>query len=111
MAKKTQKEDAMTRVELENQILREMLAKAMSAKTAPRAAVQPDTTQPDERDWSKVIHTCPKCGRSGPVSELFGTRLVRGIRQKQSYCSHCRGQVASTVNFKRRRAYVPRKPR
>lgn len=35
--------------------------------------------------------TCPRCGTTGPVSELFGWRTCAGRQRPQSYCRPCRG--------------------
>lgn len=58
-----------------------------------KKAIEP--TDKPRTDWSKVIHTCPKCERTGPVDPLFGIRKVRGKELKQSYCSNCR----ATTNY------------
>lgn len=83
------------------------------ALTAPVAPVQPTpetapvATAPEPKrrgrppkvriapDWRKEIHTCPNCGRSGPVDPMFGVRLHRGLVHKQSYCVECR----KTLNY------------
>lgn len=44
-------------------------------------------------NWGKVIKTCPKCGRRGPVDPMFGTRPRRGVISPQSWCSHCRANT------------------
>jgi hypothetical protein len=45
------------------------------------------------------VKTCPKCGRTGTISELFGTRKMRSrrrdgsevvVERPQSYCRSCR---------------------
>lgn len=41
-------------------------------------------------DWKKKLHTCPQCGKTGPIETLFGTRFHRGIERKQSWCYECR---------------------
>lgn len=46
-----------------------------------------------------IVKTCPKCGKSGPIGELFGTRKMRTkrkdgsdvvVERPQSYCKGCR---------------------
>jgi hypothetical protein len=46
-----------------------------------------------EPDWTKEHHKCPRCKKEGPIDPLFGTRLVRGVRLRQSYCSECRANL------------------
>ena len=60
---------------------------------------------PDVSDLDiNAIKSCPKCGREGPIGELFGVRRVRHQRadgsegsavRPQSYCTSCRSQGAS----------------
>ena len=46
-----------------------------------------------------LVKTCPKCGKSGPIGELFGIRTMRAkrkdgtetvVERPQSYCTDCR---------------------
>lgn len=69
-------------------------ATAKRAKATKRVAEGTDAP----KDWSKVIKTCPRCGESGPVDPMFGTKPVRGIIYPQSWCSHCR----ATANYPRK---------
>ncbi len=54
-------------------------------------------SEPDV-DWTKVKTTCRKCGHKGTVFPDFGTRMVRGRRLKQAWCSRCR----ATTNYRHR---------
>lgn len=35
--------------------------------------------------------TCPKCGRSGTIDQMFGWRVMGGKKRPQSQCKKCRG--------------------
>lgn len=48
-----------------------------------------------KKNWKKVPHTCPKCGKQGHVDPDFGVRVVRGIERLQSWCHDCR----ATTNY------------
>lgn len=43
-----------------------------------------------ETDWSKVFHTCPKCGKHSDVESAFGIRPTRAGPKRQSWCRECR---------------------
>lgn len=81
---------------------------APAAHRAPKRAPRARRTSlemsenPDKKptDWRKVIKSCPKCEKSGPVEPMFGTKPIRGVIYPQSWCKHCR----ATANY-------PRKPR
>ena len=44
-------------------------------------------------DWTKVQHTCPQCGTAGSVASTFGTKTVRGVERRQSWCFDCRSKT------------------
>ncbi len=135
MAKNNRKGDDMNRMEIENQLLKEMLLKMTAAGGNPaallpvstpaapvahaalvkkrRAAVVALPTDAEPKvDWTKVMHTCPVCEKTMPVMPDFGLRIVRGITYKQSNCRVCRPKSgAHGPGFKRKRAYKPRQPR
>jgi hypothetical protein len=35
---------------------------------------------------------CPRCGRTGRLDQDFGTRVLNGRRQRQSWCRRCRSR-------------------
>ena len=35
---------------------------------------------------------CPRCGATGDAAEVFGFRIVRGRRVRQSWCRPCRSR-------------------
>jgi S-DNA-T family DNA segregation ATPase FtsK/SpoIIIE len=72
---------------LEGSTLKRHLQRVLSG-SAPRAADP------------ALLKTCPKCGATGPVAELFGMRRTRhtrkdgvevSVERPQSYCRSCRG--------------------
>lgn len=77
-----------------------------TAAPAPAQAPQATAPVPKEprrpHDWKKATHTCPKCSHTGPIETDFGTRFVRGVELKQSWCNTCR---ASTNYNQKKRTY------
>ena len=61
-----------------------------SATPAARSAADKPTTD-GPVDWTRVMATCPKCGRTGPVLPDFGiSRRRTGSERAQSWCRKCR---------------------
>lgn len=49
-------------------------------------------------DWERVKATCPRCGRTGPVEPMFGTRVrPSGVRGPQGYCKDCRVELRAAA--------------
>lgn len=101
------KKSGPTDIELLMMIARESYEKFGTAlppgfgrpNTVPRAPLKVGTVPPKPKkkiDWKKETHTCPKCGHTGRVDPDFGTRTVRGIVLRQSWCVTCR----ATTNYR-----------
>ena len=70
----------------------------LTLKRCLRHLSEAETTRSVDGSGTK---TCPKCGRTGTVSELFGTRRTKHerkdgsvvmVERHQSYCRTCRGR-------------------
>lgn len=87
---------------------REALSALTYAEIVELAATAAADAKERETDWWKVVRTCPRCGKSGPVDPMFGVKTTRGIVGAQSWCSACRAETAreyrqkARVNLKRK---------
>ena len=83
------------------------LAKVVSeaGESDPPAKRGPGRPPKVDPRWKKEIHTCPRCGRTGPVDPMFGIRIVRGQQYKMSYCVRCRGDYYKRPRVEGRAPY------
>jgi hypothetical protein len=80
------------------QLTRSELQRVIDAATT--ALKGPKPVKPT--NWGKKIHTCPRCGHTGPVDPDFGTRIVKGVVRLQSWCQGCR--ASNSITYKRKTA-------
>lgn len=98
MSKRGGKMKQLSDMEVLLQLARESMARYGTAlpplgESAPKRKAA-EESKPVKIDWSKEIHTCPKCGFRGAVDPHFGWREVRGIERKQSWCHTCRAKTS-----------------
>jgi transposase-like protein len=64
------------------------------APKAPRRRPALASIEKQERDWSKVMKTCPRCETTKPVDTGFGvTKERNGGQRAQSWCLECRANT------------------
>lgn len=81
-------------------------------QTVPVVGQAPRKSKPVKEISPSETHRCPRCKEVKNVLSGFGTRLVKGVIRKQSYCYDCRSmsRAQRELDAEKRRLKGQRKP-